>query len=224
MTNWHEERLLIDGELVPAAGGATYETINPATEAVLGVAADATRRRRRARDRRGPARVRHDGVVARPRAARALPASAPRGAAGQRRPAARDPRARRSARRSRARAARSSRARSTSCAGTPICSRTTTSSRTSASATPSRAGTTAGSRRRPRASSARSRRTTTRSSSRSRSSRPRSRPGCTVVLKGAPDTPVGDARARQARRRGDRHPAGRRERAHRRPTTRSAPS
>ena len=42
MTTWHEERLLIDGELVPAAGGATYETINPATEEVLGVAADAT--------------------------------------------------------------------------------------------------------------------------------------------------------------------------------------
>lgn len=41
MTTWHEERLLIDGELVPAAHGATYETINPATEAVLGVAADA---------------------------------------------------------------------------------------------------------------------------------------------------------------------------------------
>src|SRR5262245_1233691 len=42
MTNWHEERLLIDGKLVPAAGGATYETLNPATEAVLGRAADAT--------------------------------------------------------------------------------------------------------------------------------------------------------------------------------------
>src|SRR5262245_14370037 len=42
MTNWHEERLLIDGELVPAAGGATYETINPATESVLGRAADAS--------------------------------------------------------------------------------------------------------------------------------------------------------------------------------------
>ena len=42
MTKWHEERLLIDGKLVPAAGGATYETINPATEAVLGRAADAS--------------------------------------------------------------------------------------------------------------------------------------------------------------------------------------
>ena len=38
---WHEERLLIDGALVPAAGGATYETIAPATGEVLGVAADA---------------------------------------------------------------------------------------------------------------------------------------------------------------------------------------
>lgn len=39
---WHEERLLIDGELVAASGGATYETVDPATEEVLGVAADAS--------------------------------------------------------------------------------------------------------------------------------------------------------------------------------------
>ena len=38
---WHEERLLIDGELVKASGGAAFPTINPATEEVLGVAADA---------------------------------------------------------------------------------------------------------------------------------------------------------------------------------------
>jgi aldehyde dehydrogenase (NAD+) len=34
------ELLLIDGKLTPASGGATFETVNPATEAVLGVAAD----------------------------------------------------------------------------------------------------------------------------------------------------------------------------------------
>jgi len=34
--------LLIDGKLMPAEGGATYENVNPATEEVLGVAADAT--------------------------------------------------------------------------------------------------------------------------------------------------------------------------------------
>jgi acyl-CoA reductase-like NAD-dependent aldehyde dehydrogenase len=39
---WHEENLLIDGELTPASGGKTYETINPATEEVLGTSADAT--------------------------------------------------------------------------------------------------------------------------------------------------------------------------------------
>jgi aldehyde dehydrogenase (NAD+) len=39
---WVEERLLIDGELVPAEGGATYENVNPATEEVLGIAADAS--------------------------------------------------------------------------------------------------------------------------------------------------------------------------------------
>jgi len=42
MTIWHEERLLLDGQLVAAANGATYDTINPATEGVLGPAADAT--------------------------------------------------------------------------------------------------------------------------------------------------------------------------------------
>jgi acyl-CoA reductase-like NAD-dependent aldehyde dehydrogenase len=42
VTNWHEERLLIDGELVAAEGGKTYDTISPSTEAVLGPAADAS--------------------------------------------------------------------------------------------------------------------------------------------------------------------------------------
>jgi acyl-CoA reductase-like NAD-dependent aldehyde dehydrogenase len=39
---WHEERLLIDGELVPAEGGRTYKTLNPSTGEPLGDAADAT--------------------------------------------------------------------------------------------------------------------------------------------------------------------------------------
>ncbi|WP_419926998.1 aldehyde dehydrogenase family protein [Candidatus Poriferisocius sp.] len=38
---WHEERLLIDGDLRAADGGASFKTVNPATEAVLGEAADA---------------------------------------------------------------------------------------------------------------------------------------------------------------------------------------
>ena len=38
---FREERLLIDGELVQATGGLTYENINPTTEEVIGVAADA---------------------------------------------------------------------------------------------------------------------------------------------------------------------------------------
>jgi len=37
-----EERLLIDGELVGAAGGAKFDVINPATEQVAGQAADGT--------------------------------------------------------------------------------------------------------------------------------------------------------------------------------------
>jgi acyl-CoA reductase-like NAD-dependent aldehyde dehydrogenase len=42
VTTGPEERLLIDGELVAAGAGATFETVNPATEEVLGVAADAS--------------------------------------------------------------------------------------------------------------------------------------------------------------------------------------
>src|SRR4030095_56226 len=42
MTIWHEDRLLIDGELVAAEGGRAYENVNPATEEVLGTSADAT--------------------------------------------------------------------------------------------------------------------------------------------------------------------------------------
>ncbi|MCU1452286.1 MAG: Aldehyde Dehydrogenase [Acidimicrobiales bacterium] len=39
---WHDERLLVDGKLVPARGGATFDNVNPATEQVIGVAADGT--------------------------------------------------------------------------------------------------------------------------------------------------------------------------------------
>src|SRR5580698_11545544 len=38
-----EDRLLIDGALAGAAGGATFDVINPATEEVAGVAADGAR-------------------------------------------------------------------------------------------------------------------------------------------------------------------------------------
>ena len=37
----YESRMLIDGKLVEASGGATYDNINPATEAVIGPVADA---------------------------------------------------------------------------------------------------------------------------------------------------------------------------------------
>ncbi|HKY14209.1 MAG TPA: aldehyde dehydrogenase family protein [Microthrixaceae bacterium] len=41
--SWHEERMLIDGKLVDAEGGATYDNINPANEEVIGVSADASK-------------------------------------------------------------------------------------------------------------------------------------------------------------------------------------
>ena len=37
-----DERMLVDGELEPASSGAVFETVNPATEEVLGVCADAS--------------------------------------------------------------------------------------------------------------------------------------------------------------------------------------
>ncbi len=39
---WHCERLLVNGELRHASNGRTYDNVNPATEEVLGSAADAT--------------------------------------------------------------------------------------------------------------------------------------------------------------------------------------
>jgi aldehyde dehydrogenase (NAD+) len=39
---WYDERLLIDGRLTAATGGATFDNVNPATEEVIGVAADGT--------------------------------------------------------------------------------------------------------------------------------------------------------------------------------------
>jgi aldehyde dehydrogenase (NAD+) len=39
---WHEERLLVGGELVPAEGNRTYPTIDPSTGEPLGEAADAS--------------------------------------------------------------------------------------------------------------------------------------------------------------------------------------
>ena len=55
-----EERMLIDGELGRPSAGRIFETVNPATEEVLGVAADGTARGSRRRRRRGPAGLRRD--------------------------------------------------------------------------------------------------------------------------------------------------------------------
>src|SRR5690349_18701318 len=37
---WREKRMLIDGRLIPAASGKTFDDVNPATEEVIGVCAD----------------------------------------------------------------------------------------------------------------------------------------------------------------------------------------
>jgi len=42
VTGLGEARMLVGGELVGAASGATFDNLNPATEQVIGVTADAS--------------------------------------------------------------------------------------------------------------------------------------------------------------------------------------
>ena len=53
-----DQQLLIGGERVPAADGATFETLDPATGRVITTVAQAGRRGCRSRRRRRPGRVR----------------------------------------------------------------------------------------------------------------------------------------------------------------------
>lgn len=39
---WQPDRLLIDGDLIPASGDRTYPNVNPATAETLGTAPDAS--------------------------------------------------------------------------------------------------------------------------------------------------------------------------------------
>ena len=74
----HEPRMMIDGELVEADSGKTFENVNPATEEVLGQVADASTDGHASRHRRGPPGVRRDELVHRPRLPQALPRSSSR--------------------------------------------------------------------------------------------------------------------------------------------------
>ena len=80
-----ESRLLIDGKLVEAVDGKTFDNVNPATEEVLGQVADASADDMRECHRRGPAGVRRKRLVDRPGVPPAVPrpaAGSPRGRAG----------------------------------------------------------------------------------------------------------------------------------------------
>ena len=56
----HEVRMLVDGELIEADSGRTFDNINPATEEVLGPVADASSAEmHRAIDRGTPGLRRH---------------------------------------------------------------------------------------------------------------------------------------------------------------------
>ena len=75
--------MLIDGKLVEASGGRTFENVNPATEEVLGQVADASARGHAAGHRRRPAGLRRDRVVHRPVVPPPLPRAAPPGPGGR---------------------------------------------------------------------------------------------------------------------------------------------
>ena len=77
-----EPRLLIDGKLVEASSGASFDNIDPATEEVARGHRRRHRRRHGRGHRRGAARLRRHRLVHRPRAAPALPGAAPRRARG----------------------------------------------------------------------------------------------------------------------------------------------
>ena len=83
-----ESRLLIDGKLVAGSGG-TFPTVNPATEEMLGVAADATVDDMDSRDRRCPSRLRRHRLGDQRRVARAVHPAATAGVARSRRRTAR---------------------------------------------------------------------------------------------------------------------------------------
>ena len=57
MTGLGEARMLVGGELVGAASGATFDNLNPATEQVIGVTADAS-----AEDMEGAVAAAENGV------------------------------------------------------------------------------------------------------------------------------------------------------------------
>ena len=55
-------RMLVDGELIEADSGATFDNVNPATEEVLGPVADASAGRDAPGHRRGTAGLRRDAT------------------------------------------------------------------------------------------------------------------------------------------------------------------
>ena len=73
-----EPRLLVDGKLVEASSGATFDNIDPTTEEVLGVTADGTADDMRSAIARGAPGLRRHRLVHRPRAAPSLPRAAAR--------------------------------------------------------------------------------------------------------------------------------------------------
>ena len=58
----HESRMLVDGELIGADSGRTFDNVNPATEEVLGQVADASKRRDGPGDRRRAPGLRRDAA------------------------------------------------------------------------------------------------------------------------------------------------------------------
>ena len=73
-----EPRMLIDGQLVEATAGRTFDNVNPATEEVLGQVADASTDGHAPCHRRGTPDVRRDGLVDEPGLPRSTASSSSR--------------------------------------------------------------------------------------------------------------------------------------------------
>ena len=70
--------MLVDGTLVDAETGRTFENVNPATEQVIGDVADGSTADMQRAIARGPAGLRRDRLVDEPRLPRPLPRSSSR--------------------------------------------------------------------------------------------------------------------------------------------------
>ena len=209
--DWYEDRLLIDGELVAGLGRRDLRERQPRDRGDARDRGRRDRRRRGSRDHRRPAGVRHDRMVTRPRVPPEVPAPTAPGARGQLRPSGEHPRA--GGRRADLEHQRSA-ARGPDRGGGVVrrSARPLRLRRGSRRSRGLRQPAAPLDRERGRRRRRRHRRVQLPDPARAREARARARGRVHGGAQGCAGHAVGDARARQAHRRVDGDPAGRRER------------